>query len=250
MTVQQGLQQWLELACDTARQAGELLKAGTEEMRAVNFTSAHDVKIEADIRSERLIMDILRQNSPFSILSEEFGFEERDDKQRLWIVDPVDGSLNYTRQMPLCCVSIGLWEGDQPLLGVIYDFSHDELFTGIVGEGSWLNGEPIHVSKVTYKRDAVMTSGFPNKADYSVEGVQRMITDIQEYRKVRFLGTAALSIAYVACGRCEAYYERSIMLWDIAGGIPIVLGAGGQAHTQPADLKHSFNVQVANTNLE
>ena len=114
----------LSLAKETGLLAGKFLSKNTSALRKVNKDLEHDVKIEADVQSEKVIIDFLRKHSDFSILSEEIGMIDGvKGKNYVWVVDPVDGSLNYSRNFPLCCVSIGLWKGDDPVLGVIYDFN-------------------------------------------------------------------------------------------------------------------------------
>lgn len=236
----------LSIAKESALLAGKLLSADIPSNRKIHKEFAHDVKIEADIQSERIIIDYLMKKSGFSILSEEKGMIERDIKDYLWIVDPVDGSLNYTRQIPLCCVSIGLWKKQTPILGVVYDFNRAELFSGIVDRGAWLNQQKIEVSKNTTKRKSILCTGFPSSLDFSTDNLNAFIEQIQSYRKIRLFGSAALSMAYVACGRADAYCERDIMSWDIAGGIPLILGAGGDVHIEKTPTRHCFNVHVTN----
>lgn len=240
----------LSIAKESALLAGKLLSADIPANRRIHKEFAHDVKIEADIQSERIIIDYLMKRSDFSLLSEEKGMIQRDIKDYLWIVDPVDGSLNYTRQIPLCCVSIGLWKKETPVLGVIYDFNRTELFSGIAGRGAWLNQQEIKVSANKTKQKSILCTGFPGKLDLSTDNLNVFIEQIQSYRKIRLLGSAALSMAYVACGRTDAYYERDIMLWDIAGGIPIILGAGGHVHIEKTPTPHCFNVHVTNGHIK
>jgi fructose-1,6-bisphosphatase/inositol monophosphatase family enzyme len=146
----------------------------------------------------------------------------------IWIVDPLDGSLNFMRGIPICCVSIGLWQKDLPILGVIYDFQRRELFTGLAGERAFLNGKPIRVSKIKKRADAVLCTGFPVKADFTKRNIVDTVEDIMAFKKVRLLGSAALSLAYVACARADFYREEDIRLWDVAAGLAIVNAAGGR----------------------
>ena len=139
------LRAWLEVAEQAARLAGELLAPGKGSGAIVTAEVGRDVKLAADWESEECIIRVLQERSGFPILSEERGnIDGKDLDQGLrWVVDPLDGSLNYLKGIQLCCVSIGLWDQDEPLLGVIYDFNHGEMFTGIVGRGAWLNGAAI-----------------------------------------------------------------------------------------------------------
>ncbi len=236
----------LSIAKEAALLAGGYLSEDKENSRRINKDLEHDVKIEADLRSEKIILDFLRKYSDFSILSEEKGEIQGENRDYVWVVDPLDGSLNYSRKIPICCLSIGLWKKETPVIGVIYDFKRGELFSGVVGQGAWLNDEPIHVSAVKQKGKSILFTGFPNQTDFSSQGIKNFVRDIQLYRKIRLLGSAALSIAYVASGRADAYYERGIMLWDVAGGIPIVLGAGGRIQMEKTSRLHCLNVYVTN----
>lgn len=242
---------FLKIAQGIAVTTGKFLARNNVLLRRVNKEDRRDVKIEADLQSERMIIDLLTRKTEFSILSEEKGLIEREGKDFIWIVDPVDGSLNYSRGIPLCCVSIGFWKKDEPVLGVIYDFYRNELFSGIVNKGAWLNGVSIKVSNVKVKEKGILCTGFPAKTDFSKEKVSIFLKQIRVFKKIRLLGTAALSMAYVACGRAEGYYENDIMFWDIAAGIPIVLGAGGKINVlKKASNKHSFNVYLTNGIIE
>src|SRR3990170_7179917 len=123
--------QWLSVAGEAARRAGASLLHSTEDGRDIITDKERDVKIAADGSSESIILNYLQEHSAFSILSEERGLVERKSNSTVWIVHPLDGSLNYSRGIPLCCVSIGLWEENQPVLGVVYDFYGAGLYTGI-----------------------------------------------------------------------------------------------------------------------
>jgi len=238
---------YLTIAKEAAICAGKFLSESPSASRKINEDLIHDVKIEADIQSEKLILDFLKQRTSFSILSEEAGMGVGRPSELTWIVDPVDGSLNYSRNLPMCCLSIGLWKNKAPLLGVIYDFNRNELFSGIANGGAWLNGHPISVSTINEKKNSILLTGFPVKTDFSTQRIKNFVDDIQSYKKVRLLGSAALSIAYVAAGRVEAYSENDIMLWDVAGGIPIVLGAGGKINLiQETDKQNCYNVFLTN----
>ena len=240
----------LTIAKNAAYKAGAILSEDNASLRHVNVEIGRDVKIEADIRSEAIIIEFLSTETEFPILSEEKGLIPGKNEEYIWIVDPVDGSLNYSRGIPLCCVSIGLWKDDEPVLGVIYDFNRDEMFCGIVGEGAWLNNKPITVSKTSEKSKAVLCTGFPVRTNFETESISVFIDQIRDYKKNRLIGSAALSIAYVAAGRVDGYNEKDIMLWDIAGGIPIVLGAGGQSEIEKASAENSFHVYVSNGRLK
>lgn len=242
------MKEWLYIAEKAALLAGSfLLEHRNIEIRS---ESGRDVKIAGDIKSERIILDYLKKNSCFSILSEESGFITRTAEGKpFWTVDPLDGSFNYMRGIPLCCVSIGLWQKHIPLVGIVYDFNRSELFSGIVGKGAWLNAGPIRVSSVREKKKAVLCTGFPVNTEFSLKNMHAFRNDICSYKKARLIGSASLSIAYVASGRTDAYKEKDIMLWDIGGAVPVLLGAGGKLDMKKAVKKDSYHVYASNGRL-
>lgn len=224
----------LRLAESTALLAGEFLKNQREDLRSLRTASGHDVKIRADIESERIIVERLAE-SDIPIFSEESGAvaagEQRKKKavptNLVWIVDPLDGSLNYYQGIPLSCISIALYNGNKPVLGVVFDFNHGELFSGLIGGCAWLNYQTIQTSHVKEISKAVLGTGFPVNTDFSSSALSCFISEIQQFRKVRLLGSAALSLCYVACGRIDAYREENIMFWDVAAGLVLIQAAGG-----------------------
>ena len=221
------IQNLLQLAKATALEAGAYLRSRKVESSDVISSIGKDVKLKDDIQSEAIIIRRLTEKSELAILSEEKGWVGNRRNGLRWIIDPLDGSMNFLREIPMTCLSIGLWNDRQPVFGVIYDFNRNELFSGMVGSGAWLNDKSIRVSSTESMQQAILSTGFPSKMNFARENLEGFISEIQAYKKIRMIGSSALSLAYVASGRVDAYYENDIMLWDVAGGIPIVLGAGG-----------------------
>lgn len=241
---------WLRLAEEAALLSGKFLKNAGKKSRVVQSDLVKDVKISADRQSEKIILKLLKKKSPFAILAEESGLSEgMPESENVWAVDPLDGSINFLRRIPVSCVSIGLLRGGLPFLGVIYDFNKEELFTGIIGKGAWVNGKPISVSSVERKRKAVLCTGIPAKADAGNRAARLWLSEILKYRKARWLGSAALSLAYVSAGRADAYFEQGAMLWDIAAGLAIVRAAGGGYFIKKSRQNSSFSVYAANKKL-
>ncbi|MCX5715880.1 MAG: inositol monophosphatase [Candidatus Omnitrophica bacterium] len=236
----------LSVAREAASLAGAFLIGGNRSNTRINKEKGRDIKIKADIRSERIILKFLNKNSRFSILSEENGFVKGADDGFMWIVDPLDGSFNYMRGIPISCVSVGLWRFNKPVLGAVYDFNRAELFSGIAGKGAWLNGSRIKVSAVSEKERAVLCTGFPVNTDFTKKNLEAHTKNVRLYKKTRLLGSAALSIAYVACGRADAYHEDKIMLWDIAGAIPVLAGAGGKFNMKESFTRYAYFVHASN----
>lgn len=246
MTSGNKTEEWLSIAEAAALEAGAYLLDSAGSKAKVNLEAGRDIKLGADVKSESIIVEHLNKETDFSILSEENGQIKRNDTKFTWIVDPLDGSLNYSRGIPLCCVSIALWEDMNPIFGIVYDFYRSEVYSGIVGKGARLNGVSIESSTVDRKEKAVLCTGFPVSTDFSSEGLMHFIKDIQEYKKIRLLGSAALSLVYVASGKADAYMENDIMIWDVAGGIAILKASGGSVQFVPAKKENRLNVKAAN----
>jgi len=241
----------LDIAVKAAKKAGKLLKKEFNTAIIINSVEGKDIKLQSDLNAEKAIFDVLNKESDISILSEEFGFLEKSGKEDLrWIVDPLDGSLNFSRSIFINCISIGLWNGNNPVLGVIYDFIHDELLTGVVGESASLNGEQIAVSKLIKKGNSILCTGFPVYTDFSKDSLSEFVSEIQDFKKVRLLGSAAISLSFVARGAAEAYKENNIAIWDVAAGIPIVMAAGGKCIFTKGINESLLNVYATNGVLE
>ena len=220
------IEKLLKTACSAAKAGHLAIFDEKTNNQKVEKDLDRDVKIYADRKSEKAIINFLSAQTTFSILAEESGWKE-NKSDYIWIIDPIDGSLNFSRDIPLSCISIALWKNNKPVLGVIFDFNHNNLYTGIVGKGAWLNGKEIKVNNINHFSDAILCTGFPVSTDFSAAGISEFVEEIRKYKKVRLLGTAALSLAFVACGKADAYKENNIKLWDVAAGLAIVKSAGG-----------------------
>ena len=231
----------LEIAKEACKKASEYLLGLTEKI--VNINESKDIKLQADIESEKIILDILQKNFNYPILTEEAGeVGVFCTEGKYWIVDPIDGTLNFSKDIPISCISIALYEKDEPILGVVYDFNRNEMFSGVVGIGAWLNDKQMQLSTVAERSKAVIATGFPSYRSYKSGSLQEFISFVQDFKKVRLFGSAALSLAYVACGRCEVYSEEDIKLWDVAAGIAMIKSLGGYVYIQPSGSKYGFDV--------
>jgi myo-inositol-1(or 4)-monophosphatase len=226
------------LAAAAAREAG----------LGVRSESGRDIKIEADFATDARVHEELAKRSSIPILSEERPSAAAPDGER-WIVDPVDGSMNFVRNIPFCCVSIALWRGMTPVLGVIHDLSRDDVFSGIVGHGAWLSGRPVAVSGIADRSRAILCSGLPTASVHGTTKLNTFLTRAESYKKLRALGSAALMLAYVACGRCDAYAEDGIAIWDVAAGLAIVSAAGGRYTMTPSGAQDRYDVEATNAAL-
>ncbi len=217
----------LELARAAAVEAGNYLRNCTDIH--VDDFEGKDVKLSADKESEKILAERL-SSTGYVILSEECGEINSDAASEMrWIIDPLDGTANYWKGMKeLSCVSVALWKGREPVLGVVYRFETDELFWGVSGTGAFCNEYPIMPGCVHKTEDAVAATGFPVHRDYSTKSLSVFIGQVQRFRKIRMLGAAAVMAVFVAAGRIDAYMEDEIMLWDIAAAAAIVKAAGGE----------------------
>ena len=237
----------LDIATKAAIESGKLLLQNKIELNKSLKVVQKDTKLLADVESENLIKEIIVTKSEYPILAEETGKSSEDLGDTFWVIDPLDGTANYNRGIPICCVSIGLVKNMKPVLGVIYDFNNDEIYTGDKFSNiSSMNDELIKVSDKDKKDDSILVTGLPHHTDYSNESLDKMIKDMQTWKKVRMIGSAAIASCYIASGKAEMYKENGIYLWDIIAGAAIVESAGGTAEI--LNLKNNFQVDVVFTN--
>jgi len=218
----------LALAQRAAARAAAALLDSRDAWRAVESEEGREVKLQADRHAEALIIDILRAETPYRILSEEIGWVDGAAEDVVWAVDPLDGSVNYAQGFPHWGVSVALVRAGVPVIGVVDCPALDEVFSGVEGEGAWLNGAPIRVSDVADPQRGVLMSGIPARAATDAETMAAFTARITRWRKVRMIGSAASAHAYVGAGRADAYHETGGMMWDVAGGCAIVSAAGGR----------------------
>lgn len=226
-----------EIANRTAKMAGEILLSAPANYRHINDQTDTDVKLQADVESEKKIREVLETETDYPVYGEELAGDlaHLDADNYTWVVDPLDGTYNYLRNAPLCGVSIGLCKGREPILGSIYNFYADELYCGNPEEGFLFNGEKITPKWEKEKSKAVIATGFPSGRDYSSKSLTDFISRVQTYKKTRMIGSAALAMAYVAMGRVDLYFEESIRLWDIAAGAALIKAAGGAVSMVSSD---------------
>ena len=203
-------------------------QAGKVEVGEIEIKSRNSLVSFVDKQAEKiLVMGLERIIGEAGFITEEETVTQQKSEYT-WIIDPLDGTTNFLQQIPVYAVSIGLMHGDQLILGVVSDVERNETFYAWKGGGAWCNGLPIRVSDRLDIADAVVATGFP----YASRDVLPQLTSVFEYflknaRGMRRLGSAAIDLAYVACGRFDAYYETTLNPWDIAGGIILVEEAGG-----------------------
>tara|TARA_B110000459_G_scaffold97092_1_gene108158 strand:- start:296 stop:1048 length:753 start_codon:yes stop_codon:yes gene_type:complete len=232
----------LKVAKSAALAAGEILKTKKSDLNVETFSSERDIKLEADVVAETLIKEIIQDESNIPILAEESGKSSENLGDIFWVIDPLDGTANYSRNIPICCVSIALIKNLIPVIGVIYDFNNNDLYIGSSEQEAMLNDKKILVSQTSKKHDGILVTGLPNATDYSDQAMINMVKDFQGWRKVRMIGSAAMASAYVASGKADVYKELGTYLWDVAAGAAIVNAAGGTANI--LNQKDNFQVDV------
>jgi myo-inositol-1(or 4)-monophosphatase len=240
----------LDTAKKAATKAGHILLSNKSNLNKILSSTKKDIKLQADISAETVIKDIIKSQSNLPILAEESGLSSEKISSTFWVVDPLDGTANYSRNIPICCVSIGLISDLKPVLGVIYDFNNDELYEGSIDTEALLNNNKISVSKVENFYDGVLLTGLPNNTDYSDSALLNMVKDFQNWRKVRMIGSAAMASVYVASGKADLYTEKKTYLWDIAAGAAIVNAAGGEASIVNQNENFQVDVYFSNSHLK
>ena len=242
----------LALARDTAQAAVRTLAGRDVGGQAYGF--ADDLPREMKARADRILEEeVLGRLAPtgLPILSEEAGELAGDAHSDLrWIVDPLDGTVNFVRGLGPCAVSIALYRGDSPVFGVIAEHPANRLAWGGPSLGAFVEGRPVKVSTTRQKDKAILCTGFPTRFDFDGPAGKRFVTVVSVYAKVRMLGAASLSLLHVAQGSADAYAEQDIMLWDVAAGLALVEGAGGHVSVSPGRYRHSRNVFASNGLLQ
>jgi myo-inositol-1(or 4)-monophosphatase len=241
----------LETAIRAAREAGALLRREFGRPAEVDEFHAHDIKLALDVKSQELITGILLDRFPLHALYGEEGIAGESGSEWQWIVDPIDGTVNYFYGLPHYCISIALRLGEEMQLGVIYDPSRDELWQTVNGSPALLNGRTIRVSERSTLGDAIVSIGFSKSKATINAGLQLLPRYVESVRKCRLMGSAALDLAYVATGRLDAYIEQSVSLWDVAAGKMLVENAGGRVEMTPrADNPDKLSVRAWNGRLQ
>ena len=245
------MKHYLDAAENAARAAGKLLRENFQQQQRVNAAAAHDIKLEIDVRTQELIGKLLLNEFPEHALYGEEGIVGDQSSDHQWIVDPLDGTVNYFYGIPHFCVSIALRLHKEIVVGVIYDPIRSEMWAAQRGEVSKLNGAPIHVSDRTELAEAVISIGLAKTGETINTNFPLLQQMIHRVRKCRVLGSAALDLAYVASGRFDAYIETGISLWDIAAGSLLVENAGGTVDLRPREnMKDKYSIAASNGRIE
>ncbi len=224
-----GLKQELAIATEAARVAAQLHRDGRgTDLQIASKSTAIDLVTRVDTDSERAIREVIGGAFPQDgIIGEEEGETTRGSDRR-WLVDPLDGTLNYAHSFPYYCVSIALEVEGQIELGVVLDSVHGELFTARRGKGAQLDGQPISVSACTQLPEAMLATGFPYRREWMAENLATFAWMMPKVRAIRRPGAAALDLASLAAGRLDGFWEIHLQPWDVAAGMLLVQEAGGR----------------------
>lgn len=251
----------LTVSSQAARQVGAMMRRELHSSKTANTVTQHDIKLELDVLSQQRIEAALSKAFPqISVLGEE-GTQGDTQSDYRWIIDPIDGTVNFTYGIPHACVSIALQEraeepsestyedGYDTLVGVVYDPFCDELWTALRGKPAKLNGRVIKVSERANLDEAIVSIGFAKTRKNLQATLPYFNKLVHQVRKIRMMGAAALALTYVASGRFDGYIERGIRLWDIAAGGLILECAGGSFNRQAVDKDYTYKMVASNQPL-
>lgn len=237
----------LNLAKKAATSASQIIqKFQRDSNYSIDFKGKNDLVTEADVRAEEKILAAIRAEYPNdNILAEETARQQSMPGGRTWVVDPIDGTTNFTHGFPIYCVSIGLWEDQQPQMGLVLEVSSEEYFTALSGKGAFLNGNPITVSTCRDPQNALVGTGFPyndlSLVDNYLQFFRMLMNNIQGVRRP---GAASYDLCCVAAGRYEGFYEYALNPWDVGAAALIVQEAGGTVTDWAGDDNWLFGKRI------
>ena len=228
----------------------KLIELDKKNIKDYQFSNdlSREVKAEADIIIEKILIDKL-SISGLSILSEERGLiKSKSSSDLRFIIDPIDGTVNFIRGICNCSISVALFDGNTPVFGVLASYPSGIIAWGGKGIGAFMGEMPINVSSIKDTKKGVLCTGFPSRFEFNSKTILEQIHLMQSFNKVRMLGSASQSLLQVAQGSVEAYVESNIMIWDVAAGLAIVEGAGGEFRINKQDYNYPIEV-IASNNL-
>lgn len=214
---------------NAALEAGKLISEKFQTKFQISHKEGiNNLVTEVDKQSEQLIRKIINEAFPgHGIIGEEYEIKETHSRYK-WVIDPIDGTTNFAHGLPICCVSIGLLDGDQPVMGAVYNPMMNEFFFAEKDKGAFLNDQPIHVSENADFNKAFLVTGFPYHHPKGKKDITQAFGALVRLGlPVRRLGAAAIDLCWVACGRFDGFWEYNLQPWDIAAGYLIVQEAGG-----------------------
>ena len=232
-----------ELATKLLVKIGKQLRLNVH--KEVESSNGKDIKLILDKRTEQLIIEELSKFSSFNILSEETGFNNfNDNNDVFWILDPIDGSMNFLRGFKFYSISLALWVGKNPIFGIIYNFESDELYKGYVGLGAYYNDRKLVKPISNLTEESILATGFPVYLELNDSFFLEFQELVKMYKKIRMIGSASLSIALVASGVFDSYFEKEIKLWDVAAGIAIIMSLDMKMKTFEMKNNYLINIHI------
>lgn len=243
------MRDYTQPAIEIAREAGQLQVEKLAKGRTIEYKGRFNIVTEVDKACEKLIVDFLRDRFPgHDILAEE-GTDIDKNSEWLWIVDPLDGTVNYSHRYPLFSVSIALLNKGKPVVGVVYEPNRDELFVAERGGGALLNDQPIRVSKTKDVYSSLIATGFAyNVADVDRNNMNHFNHFIKSCHALRRDGVASTDLCYVACGRFDGFWELFLKAWDIAAASLIVQETGGRVSSFSGGPLDIFGDEIVASN--
>jgi len=249
------IRDYLELAMQVAKEAGDYaLGVQKSDLLVQTKTTGTDIVTQVDTRNEAEIRKTVQSIYPdHEFLGEEMGAsvpESSDGKERVrWIIDPIDGTVNFAHGLPIWCVSVGVEVNGIVECGAIYNPNMNEMFSVLRGEGAYLNGQRIYVSKVSNQQQSLFVTGFPYHVNENPgKVIEQFVAFLSRGLLIRRLGSAALDLAYVACGRFEAFWEAYLSPWDTSAGQLMVREAGGVVTHYSGEDFNIYNKSIIASN--
>lgn len=245
------LQKVLEQTIPLTREVGRFIKQEGQSFDRSNIEKKgfNDLVSYVDKQAEEKLVKGLRQILPEAGFITEEGTAEEKGEEYKWIIDPLDGTTNFLHSLPVFAVSIGLLRGDSLVMGVVYEPNHDECFYAREGGKAYCNDTEIHVSSVLKMKEGLLATGFPYSEFGKMEDYLAILTDFMRgSHGLRRMGSAAVDLVYVACGRFEGFYEYNLNAWDVAGGAFIVQQAGGRVSDFKGGNDFIFGRELLATN--
>jgi len=242
--VKDNIKKLLILSKDTAQNALNKLREldhSGEKDYSFSLDIPREIKARADVVIEQLILEQLRPTG-IDILSEESGLIQGEQTSNLrFIVDPIDGSVNFVRGILECSISIALFDGEKPIFGVLASYPSGKVAWGGKTIGAFLANDKLSVSTINKSEKGILCTGFPSRFNFDDKSISSHVYLMAKFSKTRMLGSASQSLLQVAKGAAEAYFESNIMIWDVAAGLAIVEGAGGKFNIK---IKKSYETPV------
>lgn len=214
------------------KEAGKILKDGYFSNKEVTFKAKKDLVTKYDVAVENFLKDkFTNEFKDFNVIAEESDNSNIEFNDSI-IVDPIDGTTNFVNQVPHTCISVGVYKGKKPYIGIVYNPILDELYEAQIGQGAFLNGKKLEVSKENNFEKSLVATGFPysnstNQDDLN-DVIEKIRTILPQCQDIRRLGSAAIDLCFIARGTYEAYYEMNLKAWDVSAGIIILQEAGGK----------------------